>query len=65
VQIQLALKFDQHSTKKWLRAVAVSLICVRYRYDKACQKHYKTAAPIVEEDGTSGERLNPSLSLCQ
>ncbi len=49
MQIRLTLKPGQPGTKQLVDKYGDRLVCVRYRYDAARQKRYKTAEIIVEE----------------
>jgi hypothetical protein len=46
---QMTLQPGQKGTKKLLARYGEQLVCVRYRYDAARQRHLKTAEWIVEE----------------
>ena len=49
MKTRLTLKPGQKGTKKLLRQYGDTLVCVRYRYDEAARKRYKTVEIIVEE----------------
>ncbi len=46
---KLSLKPGQRGTKKLLRKYGARLVRVRYRYDEARRKRYKTVELIVDE----------------
>jgi len=50
METRLTLKPGQRGTKKLLARYGEKLVCVRYRYDLARQKRYKTVELIVEEE---------------
>lgn len=49
MQARLKLKPGQKGTKKLLTQYGPRLLCVRYRYDEARQRRYKTVELIIEE----------------
>ena len=49
MKTRLTLKPGQKGTKKLLRQYGDDLVCVRYRYDEATRKRYKTVEIVVEE----------------
>ena len=49
MQTKLVLKPGQGGTKKLLDEYGERLVCVRYRYDAAKRKRYKTVELIVDE----------------
>ena len=49
METRLTLKPGQRGTKKLLKRYGDRLVCVRYRYDRAKKKRYKTVELIVEE----------------
>ncbi len=49
MDIRTTLRPGQKGTRQLLREYGDQLVCVRYRYDKASQKRYKTVELIVEE----------------
>ena len=49
METRLTLKPGQRGTKKLVAHYGEKLVCVRYRYDAARQKRYKTVELIVEE----------------
>ncbi|RNC67553.1 MAG: hypothetical protein ED859_14085 [Desulfuromonadales bacterium] len=54
------LRPGQKGTRELLKTYGDQLICVRYRYDKARGKRYKTVELIVDEqDWTPGTNIQP------
>jgi hypothetical protein len=53
MQIRLRLSPGQNGTKKLVEQYGDKLVCVRYRYDEATGKRYKTAEIIVGESAWS------------
>ena len=49
MEIRATLSPGQNGTKSLLKQYGDQLVCVRYRYDKARQKRYKTVELIIEE----------------
>jgi hypothetical protein len=49
MDIKATLKPGQNGTKELVRRYGDRLVCVRYRYDKANGKRYKTVELIVDE----------------
>lgn len=49
MRARLKLKPGQKGTKKLVEEYGERLVCVRYRYDEATKKRYKTAEIIVDE----------------
>jgi hypothetical protein len=49
MEIRLSLKPGQKGTKKLVAEYGERLVCVRYRYDEARRRRYKTVELIVEE----------------
>ena len=49
MEIKSTLLPGQNGTKQLLKKFGDQLICVRYRYDKARKKSYKTVELIVDE----------------
>ena len=49
MEIRLTLKPGQKGTKKLVAEYGERLVCVRYRYDEARRKRFKTVELIVEE----------------
>lgn len=49
VKTRLKLKPGQRGTKKLVEQYGDRLVCVRYRYDEAQQKRFKTVELIVDE----------------
>lgn len=49
MQARLKLKPGQKGTKKLVELYGSRLVCVRYRYNEARQKRFKTVELIVEE----------------
>ncbi len=48
MRTRLKLRPGQRGTKKLLAQYGDQLVCVRYRYDEATHKRYKTVELIVE-----------------
>ena len=60
MDIRATLKPGMNGTKTLLREYGEQLVCVRYRYDKARGKRYKTVELIVEEkDWLPDTRISP------
>ena len=63
MEIKTTILPGQNGTKQLLRQYGEQLVCVRYRYDKARLKRFKTVELIIDEkewipqDHTSSERL--------
>lgn len=49
MEVKCRLAPGQHGTKGLLKEYGEQLVCVRYRYDKAKHKRYKTVELIIEE----------------
>ncbi len=49
MKVKLKLKPGDRGTKKLVSYYGDKLVCVRYRYDTASRKRYKTVELIVEE----------------
>lgn len=49
MKTQRKLIAGQPGTKKWLAKYGDNLVCVRYRYDHARKRKFKTVETIVEE----------------
>lgn len=49
MRVRLVRRPGQHGTKEYLQAYGDRLICVRYRYDAAAKRRYKTIEIIVDE----------------
>jgi hypothetical protein len=49
MEIKRTLQPGQNGTKELLRRYGEQLVCVRYRYDQARQKRYKTVELIIDE----------------
>ena len=49
MEIKATILPGQNGTKQLLRQYGEQLVCVRYRYDKARLKRFKTVELIVEE----------------
>lgn len=49
MEIKATLLPGQNGTKNLLRQYGDQLVCVRYRYDKANRKRYKTVELIIDE----------------
>jgi len=49
MRVKLKLRPGDRGTKKLLDTFGDKLICVRYRYDEATKKRYKTVELIVDE----------------
>ena len=49
METRLTIKPGQKGTRRLVAQYGRSLVCVRYRYDTARQKRYKTVELIVEE----------------
>ena len=61
MDIKATLKPGQNGTKELVRRYGDRLVCVRYRYDKAKGKRYKTVERIVDEkDWAPGVHATPT-----
>lgn len=49
MRVKTTLTPGQKGTKQLLKAYGDQLVCVRYRYDKARQKRFKTVELIIDE----------------
>jgi hypothetical protein len=49
MRVRLVRRPGQHGTKAYVEQYGDRLICVRYRYDEATRRRYKTIELIVEE----------------
>lgn len=49
MDVKSVLQPGENGTKQLLKEYGDQLFCVRYRYDKACQKRLKTVELIVDE----------------
>jgi hypothetical protein len=49
MRVRLVRRPGQHGTKAYVAQYGERLVCVRYRYDEATQKRYKTIEIIVDE----------------
>jgi hypothetical protein len=49
LKTRLTLAPGQNGTKKLLRRFGQRLICVRYRYDEAAKRRFKTVELVVDE----------------
>lgn len=49
MEVKATFKPGENGTKRLLQQYGDQLVCVRYRYDRAKQKRYKTVELIVEE----------------
>jgi hypothetical protein len=49
VEIKTTLSPGQKGTKQLLKEYGEQLVCVRYRYDKARQRRFKTIELIIDE----------------
>jgi hypothetical protein len=58
MEVRATLAPGQKGTRQLLKQYGDQLVCVRYRYDKARQKRYKTVELIVDEqDWLPGIRI--------
>ena len=60
MEVKTKLQPGQNGTKALLKEYGDQLVCVRYRYDKAHHKRYKTVELIVEEKDWIPETLVPA-----
>jgi hypothetical protein len=49
MRVRLVRRPGQHGTRQYLEEYGDRLVCVRYRYDAATQRRYKTIEIIVDE----------------
>jgi hypothetical protein len=62
MQTKLVLKPGQHGTMKWVEKYGDKLVNVRYRYDAANRKRYKTVEIIVDETTWLPKEIIPNTS---
>lgn len=60
MRTRLTLKPGQAGTKQSVEEYGDRLVCVRYRYDAAKRKRYKTVELIVEEQAWTPQSAAPS-----
>ncbi len=61
MRVRLVRRPGQHGTKAYVTQYGERLICVRYRYDEATQKRYKTIEIIVDEQPWVPKKAKPSM----
>lgn len=49
MRVRLVRRPGQHGTKTYMEQYGDKLVCVRYRYDQATKRRYKTIEIVVEE----------------
>ena len=60
MDVKTKLRPGENGTKGLLKQYGEQLVCVRYRYDKARQKRYKTVELIIDEkDWIPGVVIDP------
>jgi hypothetical protein len=59
MEIRLTLRPGMAGTKKLLARFGERLVCVRYRYDRASGRRFKTVELIVQDVAWSGRTRRP------
>ena len=65
MEIKATILRGQNGTKQLLRQYGEQLVCVRYRYDKARLKRFKTVELIVDEKEGIPNDYTPSDQLVE
>lgn len=64
MEVKATFRPGENGTKQLLKQYGDQLVCVRYRYDRARRKSYKTVELIIEEkDWIPGTLIQPDKTV--